>query len=106
MGEEREVLKHQADAALLRRNKIVRPSHLLAVEQHATRGWALDAGSDPEERGLAAAGRAKQAEDFPRRHIERDVIERKALAIALGHIRENKLCGEGDARPAPFMARV
>ena len=105
MGEEREVLKHQADATLLRRNEIVGPSHLLAVEQHAARGRALDAGGDPEERGLAAAGGTKQAEDFSRRHVERDVVEGKALAIALGHIGENELGGKGDARPALLMAR-
>ena len=106
MGEEREVLKHQADATLLRRNEIVGPCHLLSVEQHAARGRALDASGDPEERGLAAAGGTKRAEDFPRRHVERHMVERKALAIALGHIGEHELGGEGDTRPAPLMAQV
>src|SRR4029077_19931468 len=96
MGEEREVLKHQADAAFLRWNEIVGPSHLLAVEQHAARGWALDAGGYPEERGLAAAGRTKQAEDFSRRHVERDVVEGKAPAIGLGHVGHSDLGGEGE----------
>ena len=77
MGEEREVLKHQADATLLRRNEIVWSVHLLSVEQHAAGGRALDAGGDPEQRCLAAAGGAKQAEDFPRRHVERDAVEGK-----------------------------
>jgi hypothetical protein len=34
------------------------------------------------------------------------MVERKALAMALGHIGENELCCEGDARPAALMARV
>ena len=106
MGEEREVLKHQADAALLRRNEIVRPRHLLAVEQHLARGWALDAGGDPEQRGLAAAGGTKQAEHLARRHVERDMVERKALAITLGDIGEDEFGSEGNARPAPLMALV
>ena len=105
MREEREVLKHQADAALLRRNEIARPRHLLAVDQHAARGWALDAGGDPEQRGLAAAGRTEQAQHLARRHVERDMVEREPLAITLGDILEGESGGEGDARPAPLMAR-
>ena len=55
MREEREVLEHEPDAALLRRNETVGPGHLLAVEQDAAGGRTLDAGGDPEQRGLAAA---------------------------------------------------
>jgi hypothetical protein len=35
MREEGEVLEHQPDATLLRRNEVLGPRHLLAVEQHA-----------------------------------------------------------------------
>ena len=55
MREQREVLEHQPDAALLRRDEAIGPGNLLAVEQHAPGGGALDAGGDPEQRGLAAA---------------------------------------------------
>jgi len=55
MWEQREVLEHQPDAALLRRNEAVRPGNFLTVEQDAPGGGALDAGGDPEQRGLAAA---------------------------------------------------
>ena len=55
MREQREVLEHQPDAALLRRHEAIGPGDLLAVEQHAPGGGALDAGGDPEQRGLAAA---------------------------------------------------
>ncbi len=78
MGEEREVLEHEADAPLLRRHEAVRPRDLLAVDEHAPGGGALDARGDPEQRGLAAAGRPEQAEDLARRNVEADMIQREA----------------------------
>ena len=44
---QREVLKHQPDASLLGWNELVRSRRLLAVEQNAAGGRALDAGGDP-----------------------------------------------------------
>ena len=55
MREQREVLEHQPDAALLRRDEAIGPRHFLAVEQDAPRSGTLDPGRDPEQRGLAAA---------------------------------------------------
>ena len=40
MGEQREVLEHQPDAALLRRHEMVWSHHLLTVEQPAAGGRA------------------------------------------------------------------
>ena len=70
MREQREVLKHQTDAALLRRHEAVRSGDLLAVDEDAAGDRPLDAGGDPEQGGLAAAGGSDQADDLrpgPRR---------------------------------------
>ncbi len=79
MGEQREVLEHETDAALLRRHEALGSRDLLAVEQHASRRRALDAGRDSEQRGLAAARGAEQAEDFSRRDVEAHTIERDGV---------------------------
>ena len=44
---------------------------ILAVEQHAARVRRLEAGQQPQQRGLAAAGRPEQREEFALLDIER-----------------------------------
>ncbi len=90
MREQREVLEHQADAALLRRHEAVGSGDLLTVDQHAARGRALDAGGDPEQGRLAAARGPQQAEDLRRRDVEADVVEREDVAIAARHVLEGE----------------
>ena len=94
--EQREVLEHQPDAAPLGRHETVRPRHLLAVDQHAARGRALDAGGDPEQGRLAAARRSEQAEDLRRRDVEADAVERQGVAVAARQILQGEARGEGD----------
>ena len=88
MREQREVLEHQADAALLRRHEAVGSRDFLAVDQHAPRRRALDAGGDPEQGRLAAARGPQQAEDLRRRDVEADLVEREDVAIAARHVLE------------------
>src|SRR5262245_64305190 len=59
MREEGEVLKHQPDAALLRRHEIVGPCNLLAIEKDAPRRRALDARGNPEQGRFAATRRSR-----------------------------------------------
>ena len=82
MREQREVLEHEPDPALLRRHEALGSGDLLAVEQDAARGRALDACGDPEQGRLAAARRPQQAEDLRRRDVEADLVEREDVAIA------------------------
>ncbi len=106
MREQREVLEHEPDPALLRRHEAVGSGDLLAVEQHAARGRALDAGGDPEQGRLAAARRPEQAEDLRRRDVEADAVEREHVAIAARQILEGEARGEGDGGLAARGSRA
>ena len=100
MREEREVLEHQPDPALLRRHEAIGSRDLLAVEEDPPRGWTLDACGDPKQGRLAAARRPEQAEDLRRRDIEADAVERQRLAITARHLFQGEPCREGDRRLA------
>jgi hypothetical protein len=82
MREEREVLEHEADAALFWGHEAVRSGDLLLVEEDAARGWALDARGDPEQGRLAAARRPEQAQHLSRLNVDADAIERERIAEA------------------------
>ncbi len=77
MREQREVLEHQADAALLRRHEAVGPATSWPSISTRPEDRALDAGGDPEQGRLAAARRPEQAEDLRRRDVEADMVERQ-----------------------------
>ena len=96
VGEEREVLEHEPDAALLRRDETVGACDLGIIDEDAAGGGALDAGREAEQRGLAAAGGTEQAEHLARRDVDRDLVERQRVAIAPRHVLEGEARGEGD----------
>ncbi len=76
MRKQREVLEHQPDVALLRRHEPLGPGHLVIVDEHPAAGRLLDAGGDPQQRGLAAARWPQQAHHLGRRNVERKSVER------------------------------
>ena len=90
MRKQREVLEHQANAALLRRHEAVGAGDLLVVDQDAATARALDAGGDPKQRGLAAARGPEQADDLARLDVEAHMIEREPLAEAARHVVEGE----------------
>ncbi len=100
MREKRVILEHQADAAGLRRQEQLRAGDLAPVEEDAPLRRALDAGRDPEQRRLAAAGMAEQADELARRDRQRDVVERAQRAVDLAHALESKLRRDRGARRA------
>jgi hypothetical protein len=67
----------------------------------------LDAGDDAEQRCLAAAGRAEEAQHLARRNVEGNGIESEGAAVAARHSLERDFRGEADgslaapARDAP-----
>ncbi len=73
--EQREILEHQADRALLGRQEDGRAGDLAVVEKHAAGGLRLDAGGDPQQRRLARTGRAEQAEHLAGLGGEADVAK-------------------------------
>ena len=57
------------------------------------RGRRLEAADHPQGRGLAAAGRAEQAEELPGLDLEVDVVDDDGLAVALDDIDEPDVDG-------------
>ena len=52
----------------------------LVVDQDAARARPLDAGGEPQQRRLAAAGRPEQADDLARRDVEAEIRRRRRTA--------------------------
>src|SRR5262249_1713819 len=69
----------------------------LAIEQHAALALADKAGHDAQQRGLAAARRPQQRDEFPARNIEIDVAHGDDLAEAMADVLK--------AQPVPAMRR-
>ena len=72
-------------------------SRALVDERHACTVWPIDdfaavrlflAGDHAEQRRLAGAVRADDADDRARRHLEAQVVDQQAVAEALGHVLE------------------
>jgi len=57
--------------------------HVDVVEKDLPRVGELQAGEDPQERRLAAAGRAEQGEQLPGTHLERNPAQHAVLAEPL-----------------------
>ncbi len=78
-GEQREALEHHRDA-------FGRPVDRPAVERHRALGRPCQAGNEPQQGRLAAAGTSEQRDDLARTQGERDVLQdrRALLARALG----------------------
>jgi len=52
----------------------------------AAGGGNHEGGKNPKQRGLAAAIRTQQAEQFCGTHVERDAVERRAILVAMNEI--------------------
>ena len=66
------MLEHEPDLALAH----VPVGGVVPIEQHAALIGVFQAGDDPEQGSLAAAGGAQQCNQLACREIERDAVER------------------------------
>ncbi len=73
MRKEREVLKHQPDAARFGRHEDRRRGDFDIADRDPALIQTLDPGDHPQQRGLAAAGRAEKANDFTWRDVETEI---------------------------------
>ena len=78
--EERIGLEHHVHGLLVRRHV----GHVHAVDEDLAGRRPLEAGQHAEQRRLAAAGTAQQAEDLLLVDVEGDVVDRDELAELLG----------------------
>jgi hypothetical protein len=84
--EQRVVLEHDAEPALGGRDR----EQVAPLERDATRG-RLDEARDHLQRGcLAAARRSEQRDELALVDGERDVVDRRVVAVALGQPFEDK----------------
>jgi hypothetical protein len=84
MREERVALEHHVDRPPVRRHA----GEVGAAEEDSARARRLEAGEKAHQRGLAAAGRPKQAEELALEDVERHLVDRNRRAEALGHALE------------------
>jgi hypothetical protein len=80
MAEERIALEHEARAALLHAHA----GGVLPVEQHPARGRIFQTAEDAQKRCLARAGRPQQRHQRPRGDRQRNRMQRRRGAEALG----------------------
>ena len=72
VAEQRVMLEHEADMALAGAAR----QRVLAVERHLAGIRPVEAGDDPQQRGLARAGRPEQRQQFALGDLEVDIVER------------------------------
>jgi hypothetical protein len=75
--EQRVVLEYEAHAPLLHRKS----RGIVVAEMHRPRARYLEPGDDPQQRGLARAGRPEQRQQLPRRDVEIDPRQGSGSAL-------------------------
>jgi hypothetical protein len=102
MREQRVVLEHEADAALVGGQA----RHVLSAKHDAAGIGRLEARDHAQRRGLAASRRPEQRQELARRHVEGDVTRRVHLTLdamrkALGYAVHAHTDGAGGMIHAP-----
>lgn len=75
-------LEYEADVAFARRQRLDPP----AVDQELASVGTREAGDDPEQGRLAAAGTADESDEFTGGDLERDIVDRANVAEALADV--------------------
>ena len=96
VGEQRVGLEDDAEVALRRRQ----PRDVAAADLDRAGVLHLEAGDHAQQRGLAAAGRPEEADELAALDLERDVIERREGAEALGDALDPQVNGTSGRRLA------
>jgi hypothetical protein len=87
VGEQRELLEHDSDVALLGRLERVTlaPRDGLFLDADGTSGGSFESGDEPERRRLPAARRPQQRQEFPLVDRQREVLDDGRLVVGLVH---------------------
>ena len=83
MGEQRVVLEHHADLAGVRRQRLAGTADALAAQMDFTLPGGIEAGDQPQYRGLAATRGAQQAADLAFLQMEGNTAQHGFLAEAM-----------------------
>ena len=104
VAEQRVVLEHEADMALAGAAR----QRILAVERHLAGIGPVEARDDPQQRGLAGAGRAEQRQQFAVADLQIDVVERGEGAELLDDVLDfnghSELCPSSRRRSRTVFA--
>ena len=68
------MLKHEANVAFLHGEVV----DALPIDEDVAGGWDFEACNQPQHRGLAAAARAEQSQQFTFVHHERNIADRRS----------------------------
>ena len=82
MREQRTVLRHHANTAPVRRNEDAFVGESLSIEHDAPAIRRLEAGDEPQQGGLAAAGRPDDGRAAARTHVEINAGQRRDRTVA------------------------
>ena len=82
--EQRVVLEHHADIALVRGHR----DHFGITELEATAIRAGKAGQDRQQRGLARARRPEQRQKLATFDVQVNMVQCKDFAVSFGHLRD------------------
>ena len=82
MLEQRVVLEHEADIALL--HGLVRG--VLVAEEDGAAGRPLEPGDQPQQRRLAGTGGPQKRDQLARLDVERDLVQRRKALEFLAHV--------------------
>ena len=99
-GKERVVLEDHRHVPVVRQFV----GHVLAVEQDLAFGSDLEAGDDAHGRGLAAARRADEDNEFAVGGGQRKVLDRDDIGEALRNVMEFNRCHSISPPPVPLDA--
>ena len=101
MGEQGEILEHEADASLLGRQVNTIAVDLAPAQEDASGPRPLESRGDPQQGGLAAAGWPEQAGDSARGNVQREAVEHDLPVIAMPDVDEVEGgAHDGSAAPA------
>ncbi len=91
VGKQRVVLEHQAHAAARGRRVAAAPGDAAIAEGDLARVRRVQAGDEPQQRALPAAGGAEHRQDLARTERQRHVVQRQRPAVASAHARHREL---------------
>ena len=86
-------LENEANRTLFRRRRAARLAQCLTVEQNPPGLHPFQAGGQPQQGALAAAGRAEQAGDLACTRFEVQVPQHDLGTVAVAHVREAQAHG-------------
>ena len=86
VGEQGIILKHEPDTTALGRYRSGGVRHHGIANQNASGLQGLEPGGDPQQRRLAAARGANQADQLARRHRKADVVNCIQPAITVAYV--------------------